>query len=180
MNSKKYFNIGDHVKVINETLKGEVIKIEKESITIECEDGFEYSFSSNELLINKDWNPVVHQSESKDNDKTKLTTNSTFKAKKGNFLKEVDLHIHELIDNEKGMNNFDKLSLQLKVAKKELEQAISKKHPKIIFIHGRGQGVLKQELKKLLEKYNVSFHDASYLEYGQGATEVIIYQNEKK
>jgi len=77
------------------------------------------------------------------------------------------------------MSNFEKLSLQLKVAQKELEKAISKKHPKIIFIHGRGAGVLKNELKSLFKKYQVDFHDASYTEYGQGATEVIIYQNKK-
>jgi len=77
------------------------------------------------------------------------------------------------------MSNFEKLSLQLKVARKELETAIAKKHPKIIFIHGRGAGVLKSELKSLFDTYNVDFQDASYIEYGQGATEVIIYQNKK-
>ncbi|MGI9530751.1 Smr/MutS family protein [Lutimonas sp.] len=178
MNAKKDFEIGDHVRVINDTLQGEVVKIEKGFVTISCEDGFEYSFAPLELLINKEWNPEVSHAETKEID-TKQTSKTSFKVKKGSFVKEVDLHIHELIDHEKGMSNFDKLSLQLNVAKKELEQAISKKHPKIIFIHGRGEGVLKNELKTLLKNYNVAFHDASYLEYGQGATEVIIYQNTK-
>jgi len=179
MKAKSIFNIGDHVSVISDTLKGVVLKIENQLITIECEDGFEYSFPPNELLINKDWNPLINDSSAKDIDIKNLDSKTKFKVKKGSFIKEIDLHIHELIDSEIGMSNFEKLSLQLKVARKELETAISKKHPKIIFIHGRGAGVLKSELKSLFDKYNVDFHDASYTEYGQGATEVIIYQNKK-
>ncbi len=179
MKAKNKFKIGDHVVVISDTLTGIVVKIELLMITIECEDGFEYTYKANELLINKDWetlikHPVVQNPDIKD-----LEPKSQFKVKKGNFIKEVDLHLHELVDSEIGMSNYDKLSLQIKVAKKELEKAISKKHPKIVFIHGRGAGVLKNELQNLFSKYNVDFHDASFTEYGQGATEVIIYQNKK-
>ena len=63
--------------------------------------------------------------------------------------------MHELIDSEKGMSNYDKLSLQLKTVQRELELAISKKQQKIIFIHGRGEGVLKKELRILCSKYPV-------------------------
>lgn len=77
------------------------------------------------------------------------------------------------------MSNYDKLSLQLNTAQKELELAIDKKQQKIIFIHGRGEGVLKKELRILCSKYPVEYHDASYTEYGMGATEVLIFQNKK-
>ena len=179
MKARNKFNIGDHVGVISDTLKGTIVKIELQLITIACEDGFEYTYDANELVINKDWDKLMHHSPSQENTTASSEAKPTFKVKKGNFIKEVDLHIHELIDSDIGMSNFDKLSLQLKIARKELESAISKKHPKIIFIHGRGAGVLKNELIRLFEKYNVDYHDASYIEYGQGATEVIIYQNKK-
>ena len=61
------------------------------------------------------------------------------------------------------MSSYDKLSLQLKTAKEALERAIHKKQQKIIFIHGRGEGVLKNELRTLFGKYPVDYHDASYL-----------------
>jgi len=179
MKANDKFKIGDHVGVISDTLKGIIIKIESQLITIVCEDDFEYTYKANELIINKDWDKLIHHSSVQDLTIKSAQPKAQFKIKKGNFIKEVDLHIHELIENEIGMSNFDKLSLQLKVAQKELETAISKKHPKIIFIHGRGAGVLKSELKSLFKKYQVDFHDASYTEYGQGATEVIIYQNKK-
>ena len=179
MKANDKFKIGDHVGVISDTLTGIIVKIESSLITIVCEDGFEYIYKANELIINKDWDKLINHSSLQDQTIKSSKPKAQFKVKKGSFIKEVDLHIHELIENEIGMTNYDKLSLQLKVAQKELEIAISKKHPKIIFIHGRGAGVLKSELKSLFKKYHVDFHDASYTEYGQGATEVIIYQNKK-
>lgn len=50
--------------------------------------------------------------------------------------------------------------------------------PKLVFIHGVGEGVLKSELEFLLSKYDgITFKEASYQKYGVGATEVYIKQN---
>ena len=70
------------------------------------------------------------------------------------------------------------LNLQLDTARRQLEFAIKKRIPKIVFIHGVGEGVLRQELETLLSRYNnVQFYDADYKTYGLGATEVKIFQN---
>lgn len=179
MKFKNDFKIGDQVKVINDTMTGKVLATDNHHITIECLDGFTYTFDSKELVPAKDWNTSIIQDLIEPERDSRPNSKKRFSSKKGNIAKEVDLHIHELIDSEKGMSNFDKLSLQLKTAKTELEQSIKKKHQKIIFIHGRGEGVLKKELRDLCSKYPVEFHDASYTEYGMGATEVIIFQNKK-
>ena len=48
----------------------------------------------------------------------------------------------------------------------------------VVFIHGVGEGVLRQELETLFRRYNnVQFYDADYKTYGLGATEVRIFQN---
>lgn len=89
--------------------------------------------------------------------------------------KEVDLHINELIDKTKGLSNFEMLNIQLERFEKELDMALSKQYKKIIFIHGVGNGRLKQEIISILKITNgLSFHDASYKEYGYGATQVNI------
>lgn len=179
MKAKSIFAIGDRVSVINDTLVGKIITIEQGIAGVECQDGFIYSFHVNEIVHHKEWNSLIK------NDDKSLPKNpldkkrKSFKSKKGNIIKEIDLHLHELVTSEKGMSNFDKLSLQLNTARKELESAISNKHQKIIFIHGRGEGVLKSELQLLFKKYPVSFQDASYTTYGLGATEVRIFQNNK-
>ncbi len=75
------------------------------------------------------------------------------------------------------MSNYEMLNLQLDTAKRRLEFAISKKIPRVVFIHGVGEGVLKRELEYLLKRYNVALSDASFQKYGYGATEVYVYQN---
>jgi len=89
---------------------------------------------------------------------------------------EVDLHIHELIDNSAGLSNKEILDIQLEKVKNEMQSAIRSRAKRIVFIHGVGQGVLKQEVAKLLKskfpKY--IFQDASFKEYGYGATMVML------
>jgi hypothetical protein len=89
---------------------------------------------------------------------------------------EVDLHIHELIENSSGLSNKEILEIQMEKVEREMHGAIKSRAKSIVFIHGVGQGVLKQEVAKLLKskfsKY--AFQDASFKEYGYGATMVII------
>lgn len=90
---------------------------------------------------------------------------------------EVDLHIEKLVQNKKGMTNFDILTLQTETAKRQIEFAIRNRIPKIVFIHGVGEGILKAELDFLLGRYdNLTFQDANYQKYGLGATEVYLIQ----
>ncbi|MFV0365469.1 MAG: DUF2027 domain-containing protein [Mangrovibacterium sp.] len=92
-------------------------------------------------------------------------------------LTEVDLHIHELIDDEQGLGAKDMLELQMKTFKEKMEGAIkSNKVKRIVFIHGIGEGVLKNEVRReLTRKYKqYDYQDASFREYGYGATMVIL------
>jgi hypothetical protein len=89
---------------------------------------------------------------------------------------EVDLHIHELLDNCSNLTNAEMVTVQMKKFDEEMAKAIKSETKKIVFIHGVGNGTLKNELRRELQrkyaKYN--FQDASFREYGYGATMVII------
>ena len=89
---------------------------------------------------------------------------------------EIDLHIQELIDNPAGLSNREILEIQLEKVESEMRAAIDSNVKRIVFIHGVGQGVLKQEVGKLLRrKFPRYYHqDASFQEYGYGATMVIL------
>jgi hypothetical protein len=91
-------------------------------------------------------------------------------------LKEVDLHIHELVENPQGLDPKDLLELQMNRFRFEMESAIQGGARRVVFIHGVGQGTLKNEIRRELanryKKYD--FQDASFREYGYGATMVII------
>jgi len=91
-------------------------------------------------------------------------------------IMEVDLHIHELIDVTAGLSNADMLQLQLDKFHAVIDENKHKKGQKIVFIHGKGEGVLRNEImKQLKNRYKSYFYqDASFKEYGFGATMVVI------
>ena len=64
--------------------------------------------------------------------------------------------------------------------RKCLNDAIINHVQKVIFIHGVGSGVLKNEIIKELKKYKgLHYFDASMAKYGVGATEVYFSHNTK-
>ena len=88
----------------------------------------------------------------------------------------VDLHINELLDNTKGMSNADILNYQIDAFRKAMDENLRNKGTRIVFIHGKGEGVLRQAIMKELN-YRYKGHDvqdASFREYGYGATQVTI------
>ncbi len=89
---------------------------------------------------------------------------------------EVDLHINELLDTTAGLSNAAMLQCQLDKFHEVLDENKNRKGQKIVFIHGKGEGVLRKEIEKLLKtRYKAYyFQDASFREYGFGATMVTI------
>lgn len=91
-------------------------------------------------------------------------------------LIEVDLHIGELTDTTAGMEPKDMLELQLDVVRKTMKANERRKGQKVVFIHGKGDGVLRKAVRDLLKKEypKADLQDASFREYGFGATLVTI------
>ena len=87
---------------------------------------------------------------------------------------EVDLHIEELGVNFAGLSNSEIITIQLQHFRKKLDEAIVRKSYKIIFIHGVGNGKLKNAIRSELNMHNLKFNDGSFGQYGGGATEVIL------
>ncbi len=88
----------------------------------------------------------------------------------------VDLHADKLLDTTTGMSAADILNYQLGKFRQVLDENKSKKGKRIIFIHGKGEGVLRHAIiSELRYKYkSYTFQDASFQEYGYGATQVTI------
>jgi len=177
------FQIGNKVAVLDDVLQGKVKSISGDNITIEDGNQMIYEFLASELvLIGQDQYEMSKYSDINNpllQDKLKETSKpvSNKVTLKNHVVFEVDLHIQELTETTRGMDNYDILSLQLNTAKRKIEYAISKRIGKVIFIHGVGEGVLKNELYRLLKKYPVDYYDAPFQKYGFGATEVYIYQH---
>ena len=179
--------IGDKVSALDEDVSGEITAINGNEVVFLDTDGFECQYAKNELVVissqlsEYDFNPtniseIISEKQSRKNKKV-----VKIKPKDRNLPPmEVDLHIHQLTSSTRGMDNYDMLNLQIDTAKRQLDFAISKRIPKVVFIHGVGEGKLKAELEFMLNRYeNLKFYDADYQKYGVGATEVYLYQNKK-
>lgn len=97
-------------------------------------------------------------------------------SKPNGDILEVDLHIGALVDNLNGMSSFDILQHQLGKFREVMNANAKNRGQKIIFIHGKGDGVLRAAIIKEL-KYSYkhcTFQDASFQEYGFGATQVTV------
>lgn len=95
---------------------------------------------------------------------------------KPNEIIEVDLHINAILDNTTGLSNGEMLQVQIARFKHVMSEYEGKKGQRIVFIHGVGNGTLKNEIRKLLERNypKCYFQDASFKEYGYGATMVVM------
>ncbi|MDR1153271.1 MAG: DUF2027 domain-containing protein [Bacteroidales bacterium] len=89
---------------------------------------------------------------------------------------EVDLHIEQLVDNPKAHTPAEMLDIQMRRFSIALEGAIRNRTKRIVFIHGVGNGRLRLEIHRALDqKYpKLRYQDASFKEYGYGATLVIL------
>ncbi len=132
-----------------------------------------------QLYSNKDG--VGHQ-ESKNKDSyVRRYDNQFSKGKATSERKQddklvVDLHASQVLETTVGMTAGDILNYQLEIFKRVMEENKNNKGKKIVFIHGKGEGVLRQSiLQELKYKYKkCTFQDASFQEYGYGATQVTI------
>ncbi|MBQ3680974.1 MAG: DUF2027 domain-containing protein [Paludibacteraceae bacterium] len=104
-----------------------------------------------------------------------LKTRIEKKEKKDDIL-EIDLHIDKLLDDTTGMQPKDILDYQVSKFRQTMEAHKKEKGKRIVFIHGKGEGVLRKELWKrlTLEYPSCDKQDASFLRYGFGATMVTI------
>lgn len=132
------------------------------------------SADSIENMSDKEFKKLLSEKKKGERDEHK-----DFKSAKANQsqIVEVDLHIHELLDDFRGLSNGEMLEIQMKKFREELDNAMRKGVKKIVFIHGVGAGVLKLEIRKELDrmKKKLDYQDASFKEYGYGATMVRIF-----
>lgn len=98
------------------------------------------------------------------------------RKKSDSAVVEIDLHIEQLLDNTNGLSNADMLTYQLDKFHEILGKYEGHKGQKIVFIHGKGDGVLRKAIEKELKtRYKRHYYqDASFREYGFGATMVTI------
>lgn len=188
--------VGDRVRFLNDEGEGKILGFPSADVaTVEDETGFSYEHPIVELVPVMNWREELKgydkvQPDVRDMVERNIDSDMARKAdaefkllyknrdatsirRKGEAM-EVDLHIHEILDRHEHMANSEIVSIQIEHFERMLKIAEEKKIPRVILIHGVGQGVLRAEIRNLLNQYypNATFMDAPYNEYGYGATEV--------
>ena len=141
------------------------------------ENAFVYEITSEEINLTDHISDSDIEKAKKE--KERKEPQKQFKSSKSGAnheIEEIDLHIHELVDDHSNMSNAEILDIQMSRFITALDGGIIAGTKKMVFIHGIGNGKLKHEiLKKLDRKYTkLRYQDASFKEYGYGATMVLI------
>ena len=177
------FEKGDKVSVLDDNITGYVIGFKKDLVIVDVDD-FPMEYYPHELIKIENEPTRFFTEKSIDEvlaekaDPKRKNTVKEKPSKKEQFSITYDLHIEKLVKDFSRMTNHDILIIQLDTARYHLEHAIRNRIPRIVLIHGVGEGVLKTELDFMLSRYkNVTFEDANYQKYGLGATQVYIKQN---
>ena len=74
------------------------------------------------------------------------------------------------------MSTADILNYQIDTFRRVMDENLRNRGRKIVFIHGKGEGILRQAImKELNHRYkSTDVQDASFREYGYSATQVTI------
>lgn len=127
--------------------------------------------------LNVDADTLKEEMYAQQGDIDRLTALNTKPVRKGMEDAEViDLHAEKLLDNTGGMSSSDILNYQLDKFRSVMKEHRNERGKKIIFIHGKGEGVLRHAIiHELNYRYrSCTYQDASFQEYGYGATQVTI------
>ena len=175
------FRVGDKVCVIDSNLIGDVLSVTKNEVKIKTPEGFKEIHKTENLIKLKDniFNNLFLDHKQKE----KIISEKSEQRKQVHNLKlkvvfndviEVDLHIEKLIKDPNKIKNKNILSFQLNAARNFLSRAKEIGVKKIIFIHGVGEGILKNELENLFINHSqdLLYYPADFSSYGNGATEV--------
>ena len=88
----------------------------------------------------------------------------------------IDLHIETLAIFPYQLSPGEILELQLEHVEKSLSDALIDNIERLIFIHGIGEGKLRNEIRRKLQEHPrvVNFYPADHKRFGNGATEVVL------
>ena len=185
------YQVGDRVRFLNAEGHGIITRIINDfQVELENEFGFDEVYDIKELVGDRnkeDYQTDTMAFSQEVNQKLKadlIEQQDSDLRKKFKHLEKyggkerdvIDLHVENLIDSYHGMSNSQILNIQMTHFRRFLNQSINKQQRKIVVIHGVGEGVLRHEIRKELDKYyaEYKYYDAPYEEFGMGATEIIL------
>jgi|SRR5690606_35128348 len=184
---------GDEVAFLNEVGGGLVLElVGRDGAKVRTHDGFELVYPLKELVFQvgdpsravSDHHAQLRASDDRMAERIERDKGKGASGMNGGIapkrvedpqVMEVDLHLHKLVEDEGSLSTGEKLRFQLDFFERRLNTAIRERKKRVIVIHGVGEGILREEVRKLLQFYDgVRFDDADPRRYGHGATAIDI------
>lgn len=184
---------GDIVSLLNDVGGGLVLAtVGRDRVKVRTHDGFELVYPVSELVLNEvdptrsvsDHQARMRASDDRLAERVQREKGRGATVQNGGKVHamaedprvmEVDLHLHKLIGDERSLSDGEKLRFQLDFFERRLNTAIRERKKRVIVIHGVGEGVLREEVRKVLQYYTgLRFDDADPRRYGHGATAIDI------
>jgi hypothetical protein len=196
--ARRVYKSGDRVSFLNEVGGGVVLRpLSHNRALVRTDEGFELEYPMDALVPRLEGPDHVvygvsdHQAglvaandrleEQRRRDRQRpavLRAGGKRTERADDSVMEVDLHLQELVDDERGMSDGEKLQYQLSYFERMLATAIRERKRRLIVIHGVGEGVLREEVRKVLQYYeHLRFDDADPRRYGYGATAVELFHH---
>ena len=191
------FSIGDRVRFLHQSGEGVVLEVKDggDVLVVQDVDGFPTQLAARECLpmpnaaeearayaskeiskgelLERNVDETVLKSAQKDFDVKYRNPNATNMRKRDEHM-EVDLHYHVLTGARDSVSPHEMLTIQMEHFDRMMRRAEEKRIPRIVFIHGVGQGRLRQEIRDALTAYwpQCTCREGDPRKYGHGATEV--------
>lgn len=166
--------IGDKVKLLDEegifTIKN---FIGNKAVLIDSY-GFEVAHLINNLIAYDKYANMYTEVTDFNAKKEDVTSKNINNVKKETIQERIiDLHIGNIVDSFKNMMPHQMLEKQINKAMEEIKSAKKDKVKKLILIHGKGKGVLKKEIYKILNSMDdIEYFEADIIKYRFGAVEI--------
>lgn len=159
--------VGDLVSVIDDNLRGKVVRIIADQVKIEDEHGFTYHFKQSQLTIIDDDlyknSPVVRKTE----------TSKLISKKHNKSPLKVDLHFDHLVKHPSGYDAFERLMIQKEKLLETIDFCRKNKIKNLQVIHGIGDGVLQKMVYDILEGLtNIEYDSDGFFYHQSGKVEV--------
>ena len=185
------FKIGDKVRFLNEVGEGSIHAFRGDRYIVLDEHGFEWEVAPEEIVadtphLDKEYNRENSEMDLKraidlprvvvDERDADMEQYLSIQGNKKHL--EIDLHIQELVNHISYLSNYEIVTIQINHFIRFFKLAKKQKFRKLIVIHGLGQGVLRSEIRSILDAAaNCTYRDADFKKYGLGATEITLWYN---
>jgi ABC-type sugar transport system ATPase subunit len=157
--------IGDIVRLIDEPAQGIVTAFKGQRAIVDIEGGFEEEFLISKLIKIELLNYEMEMNEEKHQD--------SYVEIRPEKTTEIDLHIESLFVHWKKIPSEEYLHRQINAMKEELYLARKNKLDKLIVIHGKGKGILKNAIIDILNsERNLSYQAMTKDKYKDAAIEI--------